>query len=253
MPIDPIINGYYGKVSTHGDFVSRGLPASFTDPWDAWLQEAVMSSRQQLQDDWLNCYLTGPIYRFVLAPGICGENGWMGVLMPSVDRVGRYYPMTIATMNRYDINPFAVLQREESWFAGVEALALSSLLDDFSLEQFNQQLNKLKTDAVINKCQPQATDAEINKQTIHNAWQRPIQAQQTINDILPCFLDNLLKEYCFAYSVWWTQGSEQVEPSLLICEGMPSFDGIAAMFDGNWQKWGWEGCRYPVVPFGKQT
>lgn len=252
MPIEPIINGYYGKVSTHGDFVSRGLPGSFVDPWDAWLQEAVISSRRQLQDDWLNCYLTGPIYRFVLAPGICGENGWMGVLMPSVDRVGRYYPMTIATMNRHNINPFAILQREETWFAEVETLALSSLADDFSMDLFNQQLNKLKTQMMANDCPVQGGGGKISKQATYNAWQRSMQEHQSINEILPCFLDNLLKEYCFAYSVWWTQGSEQVEPSLLICEGMPPFNGIAAMFDGDWQKWGWEGCRYPVVPFGKQ-
>ncbi|WP_428353117.1 type VI secretion system-associated protein TagF [Methyloprofundus sp.] len=57
MSTASITNGYYGKVSTHGDFVSKGLPASFIDPWDAWLQETVVSSQQQLGDDWLNCYL----------------------------------------------------------------------------------------------------------------------------------------------------------------------------------------------------
>ena len=30
-----------------------------------------------------------PIWRFVLLPGLIGSNGWAGVLMPSVDRVGR--------------------------------------------------------------------------------------------------------------------------------------------------------------------
>ena len=250
MSTESIINGYYGKVSTHGDFVSRCLPASFINPWDAWLQEAVITSQQQLGDDWLNCYLTGPIYRFVLAPGICGENGWLGIMMPSVDRVGRYYPMTIVTMNRLNINPFIALQHETEWFTRVETLALSSLTDNFSLQQFNSELDELKSEVLFNDCESLIPAEQITQQTTHNAWQRTMEEGQTISNVLPCFLDNLLKDHCFAYSLWLTQGSEQVASSLLICEGLPPFKGVAAMFDGNWQKWGWEGCRYPVLPFG---
>jgi type VI secretion system protein ImpM len=246
MSKQSIANGYYGKVSTHGDFVSRGLPISFIDPWDAWMQEAVFSSRQQLGDNWLNCYLTGPIYRFALAPGVCGEHGWLGVIMPSVDSVGRYYPMTIATMNTVDVNPFIAMQQEEVWFAGVETLALSSLADNFSLEQFNAELSELKpfdTDKTI------APYEQVTKQASQHAWQRTMSNSQAVTDVLPFFVNDFLKENYFAYSLWWTQGSELVAPSLLICEGLPPFNGVAAMFDGNWQKWGWEGNRYP---FGDQ-
>lgn len=253
MSTEPIVNGYYGKVSTHGDFVNRSLPASFIDPWDAWLQEAIITSHQQLGEDWLNCYLTGPIYRFVLAPGICGENSWMGIMMPSVDRVGRYYPMTIAAMNRSNINPFVLLQQEESWFTNVEILALSSLADNFSLEQFNHDLNVLKPKGCIDNCGSLAPSEQTSKQSSHLAWQQTMEANQTISSLLPNFVDNLLKEYCFAYSLWWTQGAERIEPSILISEGLPPFNGVAAMFDGNWEKWGWNGNRYPIVPFGSHS
>jgi len=250
MSTESIINGYYGKVSTHGDFVSRGLPASFIDPWDAWLQEAVINSQQQLGDNWLNCYLTGPIYRFVLAPGICGGNSWLGVMMPSVDSIGRYYPMIIATMNHLNINPFIALQHESEWFMRAEELALSSLADNFSLQQFNNELDALKSEDIFNNCELLIPTEQITRQTTNHAWQRPMGMNQTIAQVLPCFLDNLLKENCFAYSLWWTEGSEQVASSFLICEGLPPFEGVAAMFDGNWQEWGWEGCRYPSLPFG---
>ncbi len=252
MSTESLINGYYGKVSTHGDFVSRGLPASFINPWDAWLQEAIINSQQQLGESWLSCYLTGPIYHFVLAPGICGEHGWMGIMMPSVDRIGRYYPMTIVTMNRLQINPFIALQDETDWFTQVENLALSSLEDNFNLQQFNRELDLLKAKVLSNHCDLVAPTKQIAQQATHHAWQKTMQAEQTISQILPCFLDNLLKEHCFAYSVWWTQGSEQVDSSFLICEGLPPFDGVAAMLDGDWQKWGWEGSRYPDLPFGAQ-
>lgn len=249
MSTELIINGYYGKVSTHGDFVSRGLPASFIDPWDAWLQEAVVSSRQQLGESWLNCYLTGPIYRFALAPGICGENGWLGIVMPSVDSIGRYYPMTIATMNRQNINPFLSMQQEETWFSNIEALALSSLADSFSMELFNDDLNALKSNVIFFSDDATRPVDRITKQTSHQAWQRTMGGNQKITEVLPFFLNDFLKDHYFAYSLWWTKGSELVSPSLLICEGLPPFDGVAAMLDGNWKQWGWEGNRYP---FGEQ-
>lgn len=250
MSTESIINGYFGKVSTQGDFVSRGLPISFTNPWDAWLQEAVITSQQQLGDSWLNSYLTGPIYRFVLAPGVCGENGWLGVMMPSVDRIGRYYPMTIVTMNHTNINPFIALEYEKDWFTKVEALALSSLDEDFNLEQFNLELDALKSAIVFNNSGEMAAIDKHMTETISPAWQQAMKQDQSIMSALPQFLDNLLKEHCFAYSVWWTQGSEQVDSSLLICEGLPPFKGVAAMFDGQWKTWGWEGNRYPGLPFG---
>ena len=247
MSEQTIKNGYYGKVSTHGDFVSRGLSSSFIDPWDGWLQEAVFSSRQQLGDNWINCYLTGPIYRFALSPGVCGENGWLGIMMPSVDSVGRYYPMAIVTMNRENINPFYAVQREEKWFSAVEELALSTLADNFNLQQFNDDLDALQTGVFLDDDgdTTQIPFEHANKQNTQNAWQKSVSVEQKITETFPAFFNDFLKEHYFSYSLWWTKGSELVEPSLLICQGMPPFDGVAAMLDGECGKWGWEGNRYP--------
>ncbi|MCG8100523.1 MAG: type VI secretion system-associated protein TagF, partial [Candidatus Thiodiazotropha taylori] len=87
--------GLYGKIPSLGDFVTRRLPRGFIAPWETWMQEAIANSREQLGDFWLDNYLTSPMWRFALSPGICGEQGWAGILMPSVDRVGRYYPFTL--------------------------------------------------------------------------------------------------------------------------------------------------------------
>ena len=62
--------GFFGKVPTHGDFISRRLPRSFLDPWDHWLQGAIATSRQQLGEGWLEVYLVSPLWRFCLSPGV---------------------------------------------------------------------------------------------------------------------------------------------------------------------------------------
>ncbi|NOQ64400.1 MAG: type VI secretion system-associated protein TagF [Methyloprofundus sp.] len=248
MSAESIIDGYYGKVSTRGDFVSRGLPVSFINPWDSWLQEAILSSQQQLGKNWLNCYLTGPIYRFSLASGICGEQSWLGIMMPSVDSIGRYYPMTIVVQNYLHTNPFTALQEATEWFVRAEELALSSLSEEFDLQLFNQQLAELKIEVFSQNDNTQVPAPPLAQHGASQAWQSRLSVGQDISHVLPRFMDNLLKENCFSYSVWWTAGSEQVSASLLVCEGLPPFDGIASMLDGNWNSWGWEANRYALSP-----
>ncbi|MCL4747415.1 MAG: type VI secretion system-associated protein TagF [Burkholderiaceae bacterium] len=87
--------GWFGKLPSTGDFVGRRLPAEFQNSWDQWLQDGLTHSRRNRGDNWLDLYLVFPVWRFVLPAGRLGQSGWCGVLMPSVDRVGRYFPLTI--------------------------------------------------------------------------------------------------------------------------------------------------------------
>ena len=53
--------GFYGKLPCRGDFLQRRVAAEFVDPWDRWLQESLTESRLQLQECWLETYLTSPV------------------------------------------------------------------------------------------------------------------------------------------------------------------------------------------------
>jgi type VI secretion system protein ImpM len=90
--------GLFGKLPARGDFVRSGLPGSFVTPWDAWLRTVMAGSREQLGEDWLPAWLEAPVWRFVLAPGLCGSDPVLGLMLPSVDRVGRYFPLTLAAL-----------------------------------------------------------------------------------------------------------------------------------------------------------
>ncbi|MGE0797092.1 MAG: type VI secretion system-associated protein TagF [Lautropia sp.] len=89
--------GWYGKLPALGDFASRRLPDEFVRPWDDWLQTSLAIARDAGGPGWLDLYLTFPVWRFVVPPGLLGAGGWLGVLLPSVDRVGRCFPLTICT------------------------------------------------------------------------------------------------------------------------------------------------------------
>jgi type VI secretion system protein ImpM len=87
--------GWFGKLPFLGDFASRRLPDSFMRAWDEWLQPGLAASRQATGEHWLELYLTFPVWRFVVPAGLIGDACWIGVLLPSVDRVGRCFPLTV--------------------------------------------------------------------------------------------------------------------------------------------------------------
>lgn len=123
--------GLFGKLPARGDFVRHGLPASFVTPWDDWLSAGLAASRAQLGADWLPAWLEAPVWRFCLDPGRCGPAAVLGLMLPSVDRVGRYFPLTLA----------AVLTHAEAdaaataWLDAAEAAGRAALEQDAGPEQ----------------------------------------------------------------------------------------------------------------------
>lgn len=111
--------GWYGKLPVVGDFVGRRLPQGFIDRWDHWLQRGLALGEERFGERWQELYLTFPVWRFLVPAGAgggaCGGTGtgtgavtgagvgvgagtvgaWYGILLPSVDRVGRFFPLTI--------------------------------------------------------------------------------------------------------------------------------------------------------------
>ena len=78
--------GYFGKVPSRGDFIGEGLPASFTTPWDAWLRGAMASARDRVGAPWQAVFLSSPVWRFLLAPAVCGPQAVAGVIASSADK-----------------------------------------------------------------------------------------------------------------------------------------------------------------------
>ena len=134
------IAGWYGKMPCLGDFASRRLTPEFITPWDAWLQRSIATSRQQLGEQWLEIYLTSPMWRFVLAPSVCGERACAGLLLPSVDRVGRYFPLTLAIPLEKADSDVVQLFGLQDWFAGLERIGLAALNVDFSANELESAL-----------------------------------------------------------------------------------------------------------------
>src|SRR5437867_1937956 len=141
-----LVAGWYGKIPSLGDFASRRLPTNFISTWDAWLQDSITASRRLLADRWLDVYLRAPMWRFALMPGVCGERAWAGVLMPSVDKVGRHFPLTLALPLEAESHGelmVTVSMEAQAWYGELEKLAPSALGIDFSADDLERGLAEI--------------------------------------------------------------------------------------------------------------
>ncbi|MCE6959793.1 type VI secretion system-associated protein TagF [Cereibacter sphaeroides] len=107
--------GFFGKLPAAGDFVARGLPAPFCRAWDAWVTRHLA---QRLG----NGAPQGGL-RFRLSSG-----GRMaaGVILPSKDRVGRRFPLTLALVGERMPSAPGL----DPWCAAAAALVTSALAPD---------------------------------------------------------------------------------------------------------------------------
>ena len=148
---DPIA-GWYGKLPCLGDFASRRLPGEFISTWDAWLQRSIAASRRQLSDQWLDSFLMSPMWRFVMGAGVCDRIAWTGLLVPSVDKVGRYFPLTFALPLRDLSVALECVFGNHAWYAELENIALAALSMDFSVDALESGLGKTAFATDLAKC-----------------------------------------------------------------------------------------------------
>lgn len=84
--------GAYGKMPVLGDFFRLNTPAGFVRLWDPWVQGLFVTGQATYGPLFDGFYMNAPIWRFTLPFGAARLRG---VMMPSVDRVGRRFPLTL--------------------------------------------------------------------------------------------------------------------------------------------------------------
>ncbi|MCW1917926.1 type VI secretion system-associated protein TagF [Rhodobacter sp. KR11] len=138
--------GAFGKMPALGDFFRMGVAADFVSAWDGWLQSMILGGKSALGPAWTEAYFSAPIWRFALAPGVAGAGAVAGVLMPSVDRVGRQFPLTLVAPVSGDPvlgGPMAILAGPHALWAAVEDLALDCLEDGMTRDTLEARLAAL--------------------------------------------------------------------------------------------------------------
>jgi type VI secretion system protein ImpM len=239
--------GLFGKLPSHGDFLRRRTSDAFVDAWDAWLRECLAESRAALGERWLDVYLTSPAWRFVCAAGACGPAPVMGLMVPSVDRVGRFFPLTLVAELPDDVSLIAAAADSAPFFEIAERLLIETLAaDNIDFERFDERVVKLG-DVLESITLPplvvlDAAAAAMVSEGAH-PWQIPIGGAAQLAPVFEQLLSHRLSSMYDPLVLWWTEGSSIVEPSCLIAKSLPHPSTFGALLDGSWKQ-----CRWRPVP-----
>lgn len=219
--------GLFGKLSAKRDFIAISTPRPFLEMWEPWVQACMSASQHELGTGWQAAYLTAPLWRFWLGAELAGVTA-MGVFMPSVDGVGRYYPLTLLAVAAPSMSvPPPDLDAQNSWFAAAEEFLLSTLDRERSFDQISATLDALPAPRV----QPTAgeteqivrlSDESTGLVSAGKSFQAALASLRETNHALLA-----------AASFWWTEGGGDFPPMALSSRGLPDPFRYSTMLTGK--------------------
>jgi type VI secretion system protein ImpM len=131
---------WYGKLSMLGDFAQRRLPQDVAQACDRWLAATMHALPQVLGERWPWAYLEAPLLRFACGPGVFSGHWWFGVLMPSCDKVGRYFPLWVGQPRVQPPRDGVGLDGLVAWYDAVARAAVRTLEDSATVAGFEAEL-----------------------------------------------------------------------------------------------------------------
>jgi type VI secretion system protein ImpM len=219
--------GLFGKLPSKRDFVAINAPRRFLTAWENWVQAGLASSREQLGTGWQEAYLSAPIWRFWLGAEIGGAET-VGALMPSVDGVGRYFPLTVfaAAPEGMIIDPPTIDSMDE-WFGSIEASMLG-VLDTTDADGPADLAERLPAPPA--RARPETPAPPLHPATGLAVWLAP---GDSVADI---FLDLRQRDHDqlnAGRSFFWTIGGPDYRSQVVACAGLPEAQLFAGLLTGR--------------------
>jgi type VI secretion system protein ImpM len=201
--------GVFGKLPARRDYVQHGVDPRLMELLDPWLQRCVADSRRALGETWLDAWLEAPIWRFWLGSRVCGMAA-IASMMPSVDGVGRYFPLCV--LGAFDGVPPPSEDEHSDWFAAVEGLMLGALAEGAAYEDLLAGLGALTPPAPV---RPRACGAD---------------SASEVPDAFAALVAGMAGEPLDRCSCWWLSSwNREGAPRALIRRGLPSPEEYAAL------------------------
>ena len=155
--------GLFGKIERQTRFHRDRDAAQFSRSLGAVGAGLAVCKPPPARPDWQKAFLTAPVWRFWLGAAICGATV-AGAIMPSLDGVGRYYPLTLHAVTDADaLLPPPGIDPQDEWFAAAEEFLLSTLDRAATFEQISAALDRLALPRL------QASHAR-GCRTVHRVW-----------------------------------------------------------------------------------
>ena len=196
LPSGESIVGWFGKIPTRGDFIST-LPRIPGQVWDEAISKCLSAAKATLTVNWPDIWLEAPVWRFALPATMCGPAPLLGLWMPSVDKVGRHFPLMIATTSP-GTTPELMARHGTAWLDAAEDAGRAAIAEDLIPDQLTALIPP-----------PPDLAAQPDTGLPFNLEPRP------------------------GAGLWWTEGSPLVPAHGLVLDTMPDRATFVTMLDGS--------------------
>lgn len=219
--------GLFGKLPAHGDFVSRGLPHDLVERLHTLLRETMAAGKRRAGPGWLDAYLTAPIWRFAATGACLGRSAAVGLVMPSVDAVGRHFPALLLHRMAGDAGALTLLDAAHAWLSRAEALALDALETELTAAAVMSRLAELAPPMAYGPPAPGGMDDGP-------PWRVALDPVDAGPDARAYagLGDCAMRRALGPYSVWTTAGSDRVPAELCVLAGLPEPACLAGFMAG---------------------
>jgi type VI secretion system protein ImpM len=216
--------GVFGKLPQKRDFVALNLPRAVLEPFETWLQQAVAASRNELGNAWQDIYLVSPIWRFWIGGDIL-TTPCAGALMPSVDSVGRFFPLAIMYLpepgRQIVPPPFDAL---DIWYFTIEERLLAVLDPEagIAVERLTEGLSVPDTMEA-----PAPLPMHFKRGSV---WRSDGGAA---SEVLSLLMNADYWDQLAGRSFWWTNGGSNAAPLIYARNALPDPLFYVNMIKGN--------------------
>ena len=214
---------WYGKLPSLGDFAGRRMSHALTTEWDGWLRAGMDELRRADDAGWPDTFVSAPLWFFIAHVASSGSPV-MGALAPSMDRVGRYYPLTVMATAPRTGCPFGDDAEVKSFLAGARAAIVEARRRTLSVDELDRRVTQLTSPF------ESAPPIEREPSLIHDiltdlteasrAHQSAVGEQPAENIVLPPGDWRLRAAGLREQSLWWVSPTVRVGYQELLHEGL---------------------------------
>ncbi|MFI8616878.1 type VI secretion system-associated protein TagF [Acidovorax sp. NPDC077693] len=213
---------WYGKLPSLGDFAGRRMSHALTTEWDSWLRAGMDELRRTDDTGWPDTFVNAPLWFFIARVAASGSPV-IGALAPSMDRVGRYYPLTVmATAPRAGC-ALADDAAVKAFLAGARAAIVDARRRTLSVDELDRRVNQLpspfeagpameREPSLIHDILSDLSEASRAHQSVANE-------QQAENVLLPAGDWRMRAANLREQSLWWVSPTIRVGYQELLHEG----------------------------------
>lgn len=230
--------GLFGKMPAHGDFVSRGFSTDLTTALDQLMQSALNSA---VADGANGASLLASFLPIVvhLRPGELCESGFLGLIQPSCDRVGRIFPIC----SGLEV-PASAQRRPLAWPSGafIEALCQTSfraMRGGWSAQDWQQALaTQWSWDELMRRDVPFQAALDATVPAVHvdhcDFWFEGPESRMSVRAQALC---SRLSATLAVLGI--SLGPDGRPRAYWGSRSLLSTSHLAAVLDGRWEHWGW--------------